>query len=224
MRLCAIFLLLFSIVLGSVVRADFSGTLRGKITDPSGAVVPQATVTATGADGKTATVQSNHDGVYEIRGLAPGSYTVTAVAKGFALDTEADVQINPGQTQDFDIQLQIAVEQQHVEVQEESPTVAVSPENSAGTIVLKGKDLDALSDDPDELQSEWKRWLDLLRDLMAARFTSTVSPPGSFRRSRPSAKSASTRIPSPPSTTSSAMEESRSSPSREPTSFTANSW
>ena len=85
MRLCAIVLLLFSISLGSI-SAQTSGTLRGKITDPSGAVVPQATVTATGADGKTATVQSNHDGVYEVRGLAPGSYTVTAVAKGFALD------------------------------------------------------------------------------------------------------------------------------------------
>ncbi len=154
MRLCAIVFLLFSISLGSISAQSSPGTLRGKITDPSGAVVPLATVTATGADGKTATVQSNHQGVYEFRGLAPGSYTVTAVANGFALDTEADVQINPGQTQDFDIQLQIAVEQQHVEVQEESPTVAVSPENSAGTIVLKGKDLDALSDDPDELQSE----------------------------------------------------------------------
>ncbi len=154
MRSSAIVFLLISVSLGSVSAQTSLGSLRGKITDPSGAVVQQATVTATGADGKTLTVQSNHDGVYEIRGLAPGSYTVTAVAKGFALDTEADVQINPGQVQAFDIQLQIAVEQQHVEVQEESPTVSVSPENSAGTIVLKGKDLDALSDDPDELQSE----------------------------------------------------------------------
>ena len=50
--------------------------------------------------------------------------------------------------------MQIEVEKQNVEVQEESPTVSVSPENSAGTLVLKGKDLDALSDDPDELYSE----------------------------------------------------------------------
>ena len=56
--------------------------------------------------------------------------------------------------QELDIQLQIEVEQQHVEVQEETPTVSVTPENSASTIVLKGKDLDALSDDPDELESE----------------------------------------------------------------------
>ena len=80
---------------------------------------------------------------------------MTAVtAKGFAVDQEADVKVAAGQTQELDIALQIEVEQQHVEVQEETPTVGVSPENSAGTLVLKGKDLDALSDDPDELQSE----------------------------------------------------------------------
>ncbi len=46
------------------------------------------------------------------------------------------------------------MEKQNVEVQEETPTVDVSPQNSAGTLVLKGQDLDALSDDPDELASE----------------------------------------------------------------------
>src|SRR5262249_8911326 len=71
-----------------------------------------------------------------------------------AVDTEADVKIAAGQTQELDIALQIAVEEQHVDVQEEAPTVGLSSESSAGTLVLKGKDLDALSDDPDELSSE----------------------------------------------------------------------
>ncbi len=62
--------------------------------------------------------------------------------------------VTSGQTQELDVALQIQVEQQHIEVQEEAPTVSVSPENSASTLVLKGKDLDALSDDPDELSSE----------------------------------------------------------------------
>ena len=128
--------------------------MRGRITDPSGAVVAQATITATGPSGKTVTVQTNHQGLYEINGLRPGAYNVTAAAKGFAVDNEAEVQVQAGQVQQLDIQLQIAVEEQHIEVQEEAPTVGVSPESSAGTIVLKGKDLDALSDDPDELESE----------------------------------------------------------------------
>ncbi len=155
MRVCAIFVALLFAVLSADMRAQTaSGTLRGRITDPSGAVIPKATVAATGADGKSATVVSNPQGVYEIKGLAAGAYTVTVTAKGFAVDQEAAVEVTAGQVQQFDIALSIAVEKQNVEVQEETPTVDVSSQNSAGTLVLKGKDLDALSDDPDELQSE----------------------------------------------------------------------
>ncbi|MGB8890399.1 MAG: carboxypeptidase regulatory-like domain-containing protein [Candidatus Korobacteraceae bacterium] len=134
--------------------AQTTGTLRGRITDPSGAVIPGATITATGADGKPVSTETNHQGTYELKGLAPGSYNVTAAAKGFAVDQEADVKVVAGQRQQLDIGLEIEVEKQNVEVQEESPTVGVTPESSAGTLVIKGKDLDALSDDPDELTSE----------------------------------------------------------------------
>jgi hypothetical protein len=154
MRSCAfvLFLLLMLTLVASAQTA--TGTLHGRVTDPSGAVVFQAKVTATGPSGKSVTVQTDHQGNFQFNQLAPGSYNVTAVAKGFAVDVEADVKVTGGQTQELDIALQIEVEQQHVEVQDETPTVGVSPENSASTIVLKGKDLDSLSDDPDELESE----------------------------------------------------------------------
>ena len=153
MRLCALVFCLISILV-TTASAQTSGTLRGRITDPSGAVISGATVTATGADGKPVSTTTTHQGTYELKGLAPGSYNVTATAKGFAVDQEADVRVVAGQPQQLDIGLQIEVEKQNVEVQEESPTVGVAPENSAGTLVIKGKDLDALSDDPDELSSE----------------------------------------------------------------------
>jgi hypothetical protein len=70
------------------------------------------------------------------------------------VDQEPAVKVVAGQVQQFDIALSIAVQKENVEVQEETPTVDVSQQNSAGTLVLKGKDLDALSDDPDELSSE----------------------------------------------------------------------
>ena len=153
MRFCAVLLLLSS--LGSQVFAQSSaGTLRGRVTDPSGAVVASAVVTVTGPDGKTATVQTDHQGNFQFTRLAPGSYNVSVVAKGFAPDLEPDVKVTPGQTQQMEIALQIQVEQQNVDVLEETPKISVSPESSASTIVLKGKDLDALSDDPDELSSE----------------------------------------------------------------------
>ncbi len=155
MRACAIFVvLLFAVLTADMPAQTASGTLRGRITDPSGAVIPKATVSATTADGKTVTVVTNPQGIYELKGLAPGDYTVTATANGFAVDQEEAVKVAVGQVQEFDIALSIAVEKETVEVQEETPTVEVSPENSAGTLVLKGKDLDALSDDPDELSSE----------------------------------------------------------------------
>ena len=146
-------LLLF--VTGVVACAQTSsGVLRGRITDPSGAVIPQATVMANTSDGRSVTVVTNSQGTYEFKELPPGSYTVTVVAKGFATDQEEDVNVVAGRVQQLDIGLQIQVEQQQVEVQSETPTVDVSPQNSASTMVIKGKDLEALSDDPDELQSE----------------------------------------------------------------------
>src|SRR6202142_4266078 len=131
-----------------------SGTLRGRVTDPTGAVIPQATVSATGANGQKATAITNSQGAYELKGLSPGSYTVETVAKGFAKSTEQNIVITADQAQQFDIGLEIQVKPEKVEVQEESATVGVSPSENASALVIKGKDLDALSDDPDELQQE----------------------------------------------------------------------
>ncbi len=147
-------LLLFEVFIGHLSAQATSGTLRGKVTDPSGAVISGANVTATTAAGQQTSAVSNNQGVYEIKGLAPGTYTVSAVAQGFATDVEPNVAIAASQVQQFDLALGIAVKQEQVEVQAEGTTVSVSPENNAGATIIKGKDLEALSDDPDELQSE----------------------------------------------------------------------
>src|SRR6202451_257226 len=131
-----------------------TGTLRGRVTDPTGAVIPQATVTATRPDGQKTTGVTDNQGNYELKGLPPGSYTITTSAKGFALSTEQNFAIAASQVQHFDIALEIQVEQEKVEVQEEGTTVSVNPSGNASSIVIKGKDLEALSDDPDELQQE----------------------------------------------------------------------
>jgi hypothetical protein len=143
------------LLIGSYVPAQNSpGTLRGRVTDPSGAVIPSASVTATTSSGqKTATVTDSR-GVYEIKGLAPGGYTVTTSAKGFALSVKQNVAVQPGQVQQFDIALEIEVEKEKLEVQEESVTVSTSASDNASSLVIKGKDLEALSDDPDELQQD----------------------------------------------------------------------
>jgi Carboxypeptidase regulatory-like domain/TonB dependent receptor len=138
----------------SYAQAPSSGTLRGQVTDPSGATVGGAAVLLTGPDGKSLDFTTNKDGGYEANGLAPGAYTVKVVAQGFGLFTAANVAVKAGQVQTLKINL--TLEEQKVEIHvEDSPTqLDVNPENNAGAIILKDKDLEALSDDPDELQSE----------------------------------------------------------------------
>ena len=131
-----------------------AGTLRGQVLDPSGATVSGATVLLTTPDGKSVDVVTNGSGAYELLGLAPGNYTVKVVAEGFGLFTANNVAIKPGQIQTLRVEL--TLEEQKIEIHvEDSPTqLSVDPQNNAGAIILKDKDLEALSDDPDELQAE----------------------------------------------------------------------
>jgi hypothetical protein len=131
-----------------------TGTLRGQVTDPSGAVVSNAAIAVLTSGGTTHSATTNKTGNYEIGNLPPGKYTVTANAQGFAVFVQNDVDVAAGQTAQFNIPLDINVEQQKVNVQAEGPTLDVNPANNASAIVLSGKDLEALPDDPDELQAD----------------------------------------------------------------------
>ena len=139
----------------SVVAQTAPGTVRGQVTDPTGAVIPGATVTVKASNGNVVNaVQTSDQGSYELKGLSPGSYSLSASAPGFASSQAQDVTVAAGQIQQLNFKLEIKVEQQKVEVQEEGTTINIAPENNASAIILKGEDLEALSDDPDELQSE----------------------------------------------------------------------
>ncbi len=149
---CGFYLLFLLPIFCGHSFAQASGSLHGRVTDPSGAVIPGAKISVQG-NGQNVAVQSDAAGAYHVQGLAAGKYTVSAGAKGFNSFTKA-VTIAAGQDQELDPALEIAVEEQQVTVQEEGTKVDVSPDNNVSAVVLKGKDLDALSDDPDELQSE----------------------------------------------------------------------
>ena len=131
-----------------------SGSLHGAVTDPSGARVTKATVTLQAADGTTSTVQSGADGTYLFPQLAPGTYTITVTARGLELAQAQSVTVEAGRATLQNLALSIAVDQQQVTVTDQGAGLDTSPDNNASSIVIKGKDLDALSDDPDELQNE----------------------------------------------------------------------
>jgi hypothetical protein len=132
-----------------------NGTLHGHITDPTGALIPGAKVTVLDAKGKAvATTEADAAGAYEVHGLKPGGYVVRAEFAGFAPFQSQLIAMAAGQAKRADITLSIEVEQQNVVVTEDAPTVNTEAGGNANALVLKGKDLEALSDDPDELSNE----------------------------------------------------------------------
>src|SRR6266446_5370085 len=149
-----LFLLLVFPLLRNLAAQTPTGGLDGVVTDPSGGVIAKAAIRLVNTSGASIDTTTNRDGFYEFKGLAPGTYTLRAVSKGFALLTQEDVQILPGQTKQLNIGLLIQMEEEKVEVSDSSTKVDIAPSNNAGMVVMQGKDLEALSDDPDELQSE----------------------------------------------------------------------
>jgi Carboxypeptidase regulatory-like domain len=129
------------------------GSLRGQITDPSGKSVPNAVVSVTGSRGVAGTVKSDVQGHYELRNLEPGSYTVRVEAKGFPVVERTAFEVAAGQSQGLDFSLTLGPQTDRITVQD-TLQLEVDPANNASALVIRGKELDALSDDPDDLAAD----------------------------------------------------------------------
>ncbi len=129
-----------------------NGSLRGVVTDPSGASVPEATVTLRKAPNTQLRTRTDAAGAYVFNAVPPGTYEITVARSGFAPFRAAGVNISGAST--MDAQLEINVDAQQVTVNDSNNTVSTDPTQNVGAIVLKGEDLEALSDDPDQLASD----------------------------------------------------------------------
>jgi hypothetical protein len=149
-------LLLPSLQAQSPQPATGTASLRGHIADPTGALIPGVKVVLTNVLGVTVTTTvADAQGVYALTSLPPGSYIVQANVDGFAPFSSPTIALAAGQYKRVDISMAVEAEQQSVVVSEdEGPVVTTEAGSNASAMVLKDKDLDALSDDPDELQSE----------------------------------------------------------------------
>lgn len=134
--------------------AQATGSLTGVIADPTGAVIPGASVTVTpsGPGRAAVTVTSDSQGNFVVKGLAPGVYSVQAAFPGFRPARQQHVTVRAGEALPLNLTLVIQVQQQQVTVN--AGQLDSSPTSNADAIVMKGSDLDALSDDPDELQTQ----------------------------------------------------------------------
>ncbi len=138
----------------AAAQVSTGGTkVHGTITDPDGELIPGATVTFTPAKGPGRSVKSGSDGTYNIT-ITPGTYTMLVTMPGFAsyLMTNLKVPAIPSTT--LDAKLKIGEENTVVNVEASAVQLSVDPDSNASSTILQGKDLEALSDDPDELQNE----------------------------------------------------------------------
>ncbi len=111
-------------------------------------------MTATSASGAVFNATSDSSGNYVLRGLPPSTYSLKTTAAGFAVNNTPAIIVTAGSSKHVDIALTIEVAEQNVQVTVDTPTVSTDAASNANAVVLKDKDLDQLSDDPDELSAE----------------------------------------------------------------------
>lgn len=131
-----------------------NATINGTATDPSGAVIPNATVKLTSSEtGDVRTAVTNASGLFNFTGLHIGHYTLTVAATGFKSSTTTGIVLNTAQTMEEDVTLQVGSEGQTVNV--EANALQVQSETSqvdsliSGTQVLElatnGRNITALA-------------------------------------------------------------------------------
>src|SRR5271154_6903312 len=141
---------IFALLVSSLLQAQ-TASLRGTVTDPSGALVPGALIQLRGP-GPEQRATSDDKGQYSFISLQPGKYTMRVIAKGFTVSQKQGYEITGPQT--LDMQLTIEAESQVVNVEETAGQVTTDPGSNGDALVLHAKELEALSDDPDELAQQ----------------------------------------------------------------------
>ena len=122
-----------------------TSVLSGTVTDPSGALIPNATVTLSSPGNPGISEKATSAGRYTFTSLPPGVYTLVAAFPGFADKTVPSVTLAAGQRRSLDLTLTIATQQQQVDVGQED--TGVDPAHNGDAIVLKGSALSTLSSD-----------------------------------------------------------------------------
>jgi Carboxypeptidase regulatory-like domain/TonB dependent receptor len=122
---------------GQSLLAQSAGTaaLTGTVTDPSGAVIPNVTVTITSTDtGQVRTVTTGADGVYRFSLIPPGMYRVKFVASGFKVLEIPPISLNVTETAALNQALQVGQQSEAIEVQAEAPVLQTA-DSTLGTTV-----------------------------------------------------------------------------------------
>src|SRR5690349_7906405 len=131
-RYFSAFLLTVACVFG---QAGGTGTIQGTVTDPSGAIVPGASVTAiNNATGVKIERQTTEAGFFTLNLLTAGEYTVTVKATGFQTLTQVKVIVDALATVGLDLKLQVGTSNQSVTV-ETTPSMLKTDDVALGATI-----------------------------------------------------------------------------------------
>ncbi len=137
-RAKALFLLAFSFALpaaSALGQTGGQGAIQGTVTDVTGAVIPDVSVTATNKDSGVATTRpTSSAGLYEISPVIPGTYTVTVTAKGFQTFQQQNLVVDALKVTGLNITLTIGGAEQTVTVSEAPPALNTTSATLGGVI------------------------------------------------------------------------------------------
>ena len=125
------------------LMAQSAGTsaLAGTITDPSGAAVPNVTVTITNNDtGQSRTTTTGSDGTYKFTLLPPGSYRASFAAGGFKTAEVASVTLNVTETPQLDRTLEVGAQSEQVTVEAAAETLQTQSSTLGTTVTSQQVD------------------------------------------------------------------------------------
>ena len=131
-------LIAFSLILGLgqiFAQSTVTGGINGKVTDPQGAVVPNASITITNTGTNNAvTITATNDGGYRVTNLQPGTYRVETTVTGFAPAVANNIIVEVGQSTPLDIKLAVGDATAEVEVTAEAPVINTNDNANAANI------------------------------------------------------------------------------------------
>jgi hypothetical protein len=120
---------------GTAIAQRYLGGIQGEITDPSGAKVSGASVTAEEVSTHYKSEATTNDaGSYNFPALNPGSYILTVAAKGFQPKTTTDIVLTAGQLQNMDFKLTVGGGVETVQVTAENTLIDTGSANIATTL------------------------------------------------------------------------------------------
>jgi carboxypeptidase family protein/TonB-dependent receptor-like protein len=125
-------------------QGSTTATVRGNIQDPTGAVIPGATVTMTNVGTRTpSTSVSDERGQYFLAGLFPGTYDLKVELTGFKTYEQKGITLSPTDNRGIDIRLELGQQSETVTVT--SQVEVIQTETGAREGVLNSKQIDNLS-------------------------------------------------------------------------------